>query len=194
VKTKLKRLIRAVSYTINAIFFEWPRGIDFSMRDKYSSRDVSLNGYARTSKKALINLFRKIIGSGKGAVVFDAFCLGANLSHGIEFNEKLHNIAVSNFKRLNCSSICKSINVDARNFYNYKDYDVFFLFNPFNDEVYFNVMSRIKVQIFNDPKIRYIVAYGKSNNSAIMLIEKIKKIEQGICPFRNTEFSIYQIN
>jgi 16S rRNA G966 N2-methylase RsmD len=198
----INRILRAINYSIRAILFEWPRGINFSMRDKYSSNDASLNGYARTSKNALINLYKFVninnknfldIGSGKGAVIFDTFSLGAKISHGIEFNQKLHKIAVSNFDKLKCNDSCVSINIDAREFKNYRDYDIFFLFNPFNEKVYWEVMSVISQQI-SDNKVRWIIAYGKSNESAIMSIKSIKLVERGVCPYRKTGFSIYKIN
>ena len=108
-------------------FFEWPRGIDFSMRDKNSNTELGLNGYARTSKSALRRIYDIIdiknknfldIGSGKGAVVYNTFQLGAKLSVGIEFNEKLHKIALSNFNNLHCTDTCFSIHCDAREFEN----------------------------------------------------------------------------
>lgn len=202
-KTTILRLIRAINYIASAVFFEYPRGIDFSMRDKYSNSNSQLNGYAKTSTNALKNLFKLVditnkkfldIGSGKGAVVYDSFKLGAKISHGIEYNHKLHNIAVLNFNRLRCNQTCISINCDARYFKNYINYDVFYLFNPFNEDIYLQVMSNIKDQIANDINTKWIIAYGKSNESAIMQIGKIKLIFTGICPYRNTTFSIYQVN
>lgn len=200
---EIKRYYRAINYFLKYILIELPRGVDFSMRDKYSSNDSSLNGYARTSTNSLKNLFSFVdireksfldIGSGKGAVVYDTFQLGANISHGLEYNKKLHDIAIENFKRLNCSEFCISYNVDARTFNSFNDYDVFFLFNPFNNEVYSEVIENIKSQIVNNLMKKWIIAYGKANENAILTIPNINLIAGGICPYRSTNFRIYQIN
>jgi hypothetical protein len=55
-KTRLLWLYRAVQYTFNSLFYELPRGIDFSMRDKNSNEEYGLNGYAMTSKSTLRNM------------------------------------------------------------------------------------------------------------------------------------------
>lgn len=200
---EIKRYYRAINYFLKFILIELPSGVDFSMRDKYSSKDSSLNGYARTSTNSLKNLFTFLdirgknfldIGSGKGAVVYDAFQLGANISHGLEYNKKLHDIAIKNFKRLNSSEYCISYNVDARSFNRFNDYEVFFLFNPFNSEVYSEVIENLKSQIVNNLMKKWIIAYGKANENAILTIPNIKLIAGGICPFRSTNFRIYQIN
>lgn len=198
------RIKRAFEYLFNFLFLEYPKGVDFSIRDKFSSsKDLSLNGYARTSKKALKNLYTFInvtnkkfldIGSGKGAVVYDTYCLGAALSHGLEYNIKLHRIALRNFERLDCIEHCNSINIDARNFAHFNNYDIYFLFNPFDDDVYRQVIEKLRKQIVNDLTTRWIIAYGKSNHTAILNIENIKLLKKGTCPYRRNNFSIYQIN
>lgn len=202
-KTKLLWFYRVVQYTFNSLLYELPRGIDFSMRDKYSNEEFGLNGYAMTSKSALRNMLSKVdinskkfidIGSGKGAVVYHAYKLGAKYSLGIEYSQKLHKIALKNFRILECSDFCLSVNIDARKYLDYSDYDVYFLFNPFDDDVYNEVMLTIKAQIQSDSRVRWIIAYGKSNKGAIMSLDNCNLVQQGICPYRNTAFYIYRIN
>ena len=106
----------------------------------------------------------------------------------------MHKIATKNFDRLNCKLTCKSFNIDARLFTDYKDYDVFFLFNPFNDDVYLEVMTVVRRQIEGDFKRRWLIAYGRSNEIAILSIENIKLLQSGVCPYRKNNFSLYQIN
>ena len=134
------------------------------------------------------------IGSGKGAVVYHGYKLGAKYSLGIEYSPKLHKIALKNFKILKCNDFCLSVNVDARKFSDYSDYDVYFLFNPFDDNIYNEVMMSIKTQIQSDSRVRWIIAYGKSNKGAIMSLDNCHLVQQGICPYRNTAFAIYRIN
>ena len=59
-KTKLLWFYRVVQYTFNSLLYELPRGIDFSMQDKYSNEEFGLNGYAMTSKSALRNMLSKV--------------------------------------------------------------------------------------------------------------------------------------
>lgn len=202
-KTKLLWVYRVVQYTMNALFFELPRGIDFSMRDKHTNKDFGLNGYAMTSMGALKNMLRKVdisskkfidIGSGKGAVVYHAYQLGAKYSVGIEYSQKLHKIAEKNYLNLKCSDSCSSVNLDARKFLEYKDFDIFYLFNPFDDNIYEEVMTSIKIQIHLDSRVRWIIACGKSNKGAILSIPNCNLVEQSICPYRNTPFAVYRIN
>jgi 16S rRNA G966 N2-methylase RsmD len=203
IKTRLLWFKRVVHYSLNALFFELPRGIDFSMRDKHSNKEYGLNGYAMTSREALRNMLSKVdirskkfidIGSGKGAVVYYAHQMGAQYSLGIEYSSKLHKIALNNFRILKCEDSCLSLNLDARKFSDYSEFDVYFLFNPFNDIVYNEVMISIKKQIRSDMRIRWIIAYGQSNKDAIMSLDNCHLVEQGICPYRNNNFAIYRIN
>jgi len=134
------------------------------------------------------------IGGGKGAVVYHAYKLGAKFALGIEYSQRLHEIALKNFRILNCYDSCTSLNIDAREFSDYGDYDVYFLFNPFDDYVYYEVMMIIKRQIKSVSRVRWIIAYGKSNKDAIMQLDNCHVFHQGTCPYRNTNYSIYRIN
>lgn len=201
--TRILWALRAINYSIKSLILEKPKGLNFSSRDKYINKEIGFNGYAMTSKRALRNMLSKLdvkakkivdIGSGKGAVVYNSFLLGAEYSVGIEFSPKLHKIAVKNFQILECSQFCSSINVDAREFLEWKEFDIFFLFNPFDDKVYSEVMITIKDQLKSDLKTRWIIAYGKSNENAILNIDNCKVFERGICPYRNTPFIIFRIN
>ncbi len=91
------------------------------------------------------------IGCGKGFVlnVFSFFRF-TKIS-GIEFNKKLCQYAKNNLRR-NHRKI-SVYNIDALNFPNYKDYDTFYLYNPFNDKIMSEVIDRI-VDSYNDnPRI-----------------------------------------
>ena len=71
---------------------------------------------------------------------------------------------------------------------------IFFHFNPFDENIYTDVMLKINDQLKGDNKVRWIIAYGKSNPSAIIKIENINIFSNGICPYRNTQYTIYKIN
>ena len=201
---EVKRILRAGEYLLRWLFLEYPRGLDFSLRVKFPSGNKdSMNGYARTSKSALENLIKNLsvedkkvldIGSGKGSVIADFYVLGFSESHGIEYNEMLHNIAQKNISVLRIDKFCKSYNLDARKFEYYARYDVYFLFNPFNENLYAEVMAVLRNQIRGSNLTRYIIAYGNANHKAIKSIENCALKEAGICPHRKTNYSIYKIN
>ena len=199
-----KRISRGLEYILTWLIYEYPRGLDFSLRVKYPlGNKSSFNGYARTSKRALRNLTRNLdianktildIGSGKGAVICDLYSLGFAKSHGIEFNEELHKIAEKNIGILGLNYFCRSINTDAVHFTGYERYDMYFLFNPFNSTIYENVMEAIRNQIAESNKTRILIAYGEASYEAISKIDNITCRESGICPYRLTKYRIYQIN
>ena len=85
-KAKLLWFYRGGQYAFNSLLYELPRGIGFSMLDKYSNEEFRLNGYAMASRGTLRNMLSKVdinskkfidIGSGTGAVVYHAYKLGA---------------------------------------------------------------------------------------------------------------------
>ena len=193
----MRRILRGINYFLNYFFVEAPRGLDFSMRDLSGIENESYNGYAMTSKKALKNLLSFIenkqelsfldIGSGKGAVVYFADSLGFKNSHGIEYNLRLHNIAKKNFKKLKKDSL-KSFNVNAEKFDLYNNYDVYFLFNPFDELIYKKVLNQILSQKTNE---KLIIFYGKFTLMNFIEESGAKLINSFICPYRKNTVKIY---
>ena len=193
----MRRVLRGINYFLKYFFCESPRGLDFSMRDLAGIENQSYNGYAMTSKKSLKNLLSFIenkeelnfldIGSGKGAVVYFADSLGFKNSHGVEYNLRLHNIAKKNFKVLKKDSL-KSFNVNAEKFDLYNNYDVYFLFNPFDELIYKKVLNQILSQKTNE---KLIIFYGKFTLMNFMEESGAKLINSFICPYRKTNVKIY---
>jgi 16S rRNA G966 N2-methylase RsmD len=176
--------------------------LDFSLRSKLNLID-GYHGYAMTSRSALANIdqFAPIkgrsfldIGSGKGAVVVNAIRIGAKSATGIEFNEKLHVIAEQNFRVLRLQDKAKSINTDALQFVDYNNYDYFFLFNPFDSEIYSEVISRMLDQASGSKGGRILVCYGDSNLEFLNSESRLKLTYSGICPFRLNQINIFAID
>jgi 16S rRNA G966 N2-methylase RsmD len=199
---RIKWLYRGVTFFLSWLILEKPRGLDFSLRSKFSLVD-GYNGYAMTSSSALANIdkFAPIkgrkfldIGSGKGAVVVNAIKLGAKFASGIEFNKKLHIVAERNFKVLKHQGKANSINIDALEFLNYSDYDYYFLFNPFESEIYSEVISRILGQTVGSKGERTLVCYGNSNLEFLNSQSRLKLTHSSICPFRMNEINIFTID
>ena len=198
------RLYRGVSYLLEYLFFELPRGLDLSLRRK--SMGITLpgsHGYALTSRAALKNILHGMdlrnrslldIGSGKGGVIIFAQQLGCIKTAGIEYEQSLHDIAVRNINKLKLSQACVSYNMDARMFLDYEAYDIFFMFNPFDDEIYAQVIERIKSQIqgCSSLKTRWLICYGGANIEAVINSGLFSLVREDFCPYRGNKFRIFK--
>jgi 16S rRNA G966 N2-methylase RsmD len=198
---KLKRVFRGIQHLFSWFFFEKPKGLDFSLRDLNHVKG-GYNGYAATSWKAIKNIDQVLtlknkafldIGSGKGFTVLNAYKLGARKSTGIEYNLHLHNIAQQNFTKLHLEKMISSVNEDALKFQEYAQYDVYFLFNPFEYHVYSKVIDRIFSQIDGTGKERHIICYGDANLECITVKPGAHLLYSGICPFRGNTINIFRI-
>ena len=134
------------------------------------------------------------IGSGKGGVICYAYELGVKSSTGLEYEKKLHLLAQKNIRRLNYQDKVFSHNIDARLFKNYGDFNIFFMFNPFDDDVYAEVMRNILLQNKSIESEKYVIAYGGANTEFLNNSERLKLYSESICPFRKNNIRIYRIN
>lgn len=82
------------------------------------------------------------IGCGKGLFLYYARKFNFNKIVGIEYSENLSNIAKNNFSLINDKRI-RVINIDARLFSYYEDYNYFFINNPFSAEIMDFVIDNI---------------------------------------------------
>jgi 16S rRNA G966 N2-methylase RsmD len=199
----IKDYIRAFEHLFNYLFLEKPRGLDFSMRDLSEIKDEQQHGYAMTSDKAVKHLANLVdfkdksfldIGSGKGRVPYQAFKLGAKTAEGVEFSQKLHKIALNNYEILRVSNVCKSNCVDATQFDRYSQFNIFFLFNPFEDDLYEAVIDRLMEQCMSDDIQRTIICYGGANLKAVAKYDYVSLLFEGICPHRGNRIVIYTFN
>jgi 16S rRNA G966 N2-methylase RsmD len=134
-RIKILRIYRGLSYLLNFLILELPRGLDISLRSKNNGITLLGNhGYASTSRSALKNMLDGIelknksfldIGSGKGGVIIYSHQLGCASSAGIEYEKSLHDIAVKNIAVLKLKLFCTSYNLDARKFKDYSNIDIF---------------------------------------------------------------------
>lgn len=203
IRGKTNRILRGIRYSLNYLFLEYPRGLDFSIRNKSRGNHLSgSHGYALTSRPALQNMLSAIpyagkafldIGSGKGGPVVFARQLGCSRSAGLEFEEHLNGVAQKNIAILGLEKVCSSIRVDAREFSNYSDYDIYFMFNPFDDDIYDAVVEAIVAQnrARSAGETKYLICYGGANISAVMRHECFKLLKQDICPYRLNSYRIF---
>lgn len=96
-----------------------------------------------------INKKNKIldIGCGKGYAIKFFKSLGYKTVHGLEISQQLTKIARNNFRKISINS--KIFNVDAKKFKFYRNYDIFYLYNPFPEKiaehVFFNIKKQFKI-------------------------------------------------
>ena len=84
--------------------------------------------------------------------------------------------------------------MDAREFYGYDAYDILFMFNPFDNDIYADVMKRIEVQIQNSKvsKTRLLICYGGANIDAVKKSGMFSLIREDRCPFRGNVFRVFK--
>jgi 16S rRNA G966 N2-methylase RsmD len=134
------------------------------------------------------------IGSGKGKVVYQALKLGAKHAEGLEVSEKLHSIASKNFKILGVQKNCISNFIDSRKFHRYDEFDIYFLFNPFEDDVYEEAIDALMAQAGEErlnSRNRHIICYGVANLASIEKYSYINKVYEGVCPHRGNSVVIF---
>lgn len=83
-------------------------------------------------------------GSGKGKVLIGAVRRGFEMSRGIEYTDRLHQVAERNLKKLGISDRAKSIQGDATEFFPSPKDRVIYFFNPFEGSVLDQTLQNIK--------------------------------------------------
>ncbi len=203
-KKSLKRSIRGGCFLARSIFWEKPRGLDFSLRQK--SKGISMkgnHGYALTQKKAFSNIMSRLdinnddsfidIGCGKGGVLYYASKYPFRRVAGVEIEDELYEIAVRNFQKLNMPNI-EVFHDNAITFDKYSEFNVFFLFNPFDPDIYQQVID----SIFNtlnktrqDSRV-YLICYGATITEYIKDKNEMQLIDTYTDSVRETEVNIWK--
>ena len=192
--------LRYMQYLYNYFFLEKPKGLDFSLRDLSCISNSQQHGYAMTSDKAIHDIALKInfsdksfldIGSGKGRVPYLALKLGAKHAEGVEQSQKLHSIASKNYEILGVQKNCISNCIDATKFNRYDEFDIFFLFNPFENDLYEKVINILMAQVVLNSRKRHIICYGAANLASIEKYSYVNKVYEGVCPHRGNAVTIF---
>lgn len=132
-------------------------GLDFSMPDRMYDRGRGDGAmYLASSEAMLENLFSCVdmdkphgfldVGCGKGYVLWRARMWGFSKVGGVEYDEKLFGICQKNLRRLKLEARVTTVCCDACRFDGFGDYDVFYFFNPFGEEIMDQVIRRILEQ------------------------------------------------
>lgn len=164
----VNRLRRYLVFLGEYLFMERPRGLDFTMRDTrlYQQSAGKYHGYSKTDEKHLQEIFRTLdfsrcrklldVGCGKGVVLKEAAKFHFERIAGIELQEELVKTAGKNFRILGLERRISCMQADALDFDGYGEFDVFFFFNPFSEEVFGRVIDRILESRKSDGPLTFI--------------------------------------
>lgn len=136
------------------ILWERLKGVDFTTPDRMEDRhrhDGAM--YYATPPKTIQALLRQArgqaiidIGCGKGMVLWQASKRTPAFSKvsGVEYDQRLVDICRRNMEKLGLAAevTCS----DAAAFQGYWDYDVFYFFNPFTEDIFTKVVNAIVAQ------------------------------------------------
>lgn len=131
------------------------RGLDFSMVyvGELQRNTREFHGYSMTDAGAMKEMLRSLpldrgssafidIGCGKGMCMKCAVESGFGKVSGLDLDSHLLEIAKRNMEKLHMDASC--IYGNAVEFQDYKDYDVFYFYNPFGASVFQQVIEKIK--------------------------------------------------
>ena len=175
------RAKRYLRFLYQYLFLERPRGLDFTMRDAalYKKSYGLYHGYSKTEEEHLHLIFENLsyeterrlldIGCGKGVVLKEAVNYPFAKVAGIELETELLHTAKKNIRILGLEDKIDCIHADAVSFNEYKDYNVFFLFNPFSEQVLSKVVKRISD---GRPEKEYPVTFIYHNPRFLHIFEK----------------------
>ena len=164
----INRFQRYLIFLGEYLFLERPRGLDFTMRDTglYQKSAGKYHGYSKTDEGHLREIFTSLdfsrcrrlldVGCGKGVVPKEAAKFPFEKIAGIELQEELVKIAEKNFRILGLEKRVFCMQADAVYFDGYGEYDVFFFFNPFSEEVFEKVIDRILESRRKDGPLTFI--------------------------------------
>lgn len=152
---RIKRWKRYLRFLLQVILLEKPRGLDFTLQDQklFQKSGGKYHGYSKTDERHLRDIFQKLdfskglklldVGCGKGVVLREAAKFPFERIAGIEISSELVRIARKNFGILGLEDRVECLEADAIEFGCYGDYNVFFFFNPFSEEILGKVLDRI---------------------------------------------------
>ncbi|MBO4235291.1 MAG: methyltransferase [Firmicutes bacterium] len=184
---------------------EKARGLDFSMvkvTDLHFSKKnkSSYYGYCMTDEEVVKEILGKIhidrskanfmdIGCGKGMCLKVAEEMGFAKVSGLELDHSIAEIGRRNMNKLKLKA--EIIEDNAIEFSNYKDYDVFYFYNPFGRSIFQKVIEKIVQSIEEKPR-EVFVAYLLPMQHDLWEAAGFKKIDEGHDNIRDLDYHIYK--
>jgi precorrin-6B methylase 2 len=134
--------------------------------NEYSTHSPSCHMLYDVLKKLNINNNDKIIdiGSGKGFALLIMNLFPFKKIYGIEINENDNNICKNNLEQLKINRI-ELKNDSIENFNNYNEFNYFYFYNPFSDELFENTIKNIKLK-------DTIIIFKNIHSSKILILKK----------------------
>jgi len=126
--------------------------------DRYNyllNNNISLDNFSSHSPSCLnlYNVFDSLnitdndsildIGSGKGFALFIFTLFKFKKIGGVEINKIDYDICKENINKLGLTDKISIINSDILEFNNFDDYNYFYFFNPFNEEIFSKIIETI---------------------------------------------------
>lgn len=200
----LIRIRRYLLFSFNYIFQERLHGLDFTLRSRKLLRqtDGELHGYSITPSGHLQEIFtfyRSMkpsggsfldIGCGKGFVLWKASSYSFDRICGIDIDDRLIAIAERNIRRLGLTHtqvLCE----DARLYAFYEDFDCFFFSNPFDMEVFREVIDQIVLSLKTNPRRITIIYYHPTCSSYLEGLGIFHKVQVLYDEIRDYQTFIY---
>ena len=151
-------------------FWDILHGTDFSYIDKSVETNTNYPYYA-TPWASIHNLRQYIknnlddgknhkvidLGCGKGYMLYTFSKHSFDKVSGLEYSRHLKQIAIRNLKKLHMPTLPDIYRGDASLFREYSKYDVFYLYNPFDENTLKNVIRRIMDTLYNHPRTLYLI-------------------------------------
>lgn len=135
------------------------KGVDYAMISNVEVEIPEYGNYTMSPNKVMKKVFSEIddasetgfidIGCGKGYVVKKAAKKGFKIFGGVEYNEKLYDVCISNLKKEKVSTE-NVILGDAQTFEHYDKFDYFYFNNPFGAPILRETVKKIKEAHAND--------------------------------------------
>ncbi len=171
-------------YKISEIWHERKLGISSGgyVRRAELGLDASGNEYAPSPYSILFKVFNDLkikpeeevfldYGSGMGRALVVAALYPFDKVVGVEFSDALNIIARNNIQQARRNLKCKNVVVitaDAMNYLPSEEVTVFFLFNPFDNEILENVLAKIKASLVAKPReVKIIYQRGNGHDAAL---------------------------
>jgi len=190
-RTMLEKFTLDALWRKISIFIDIARGLDFLScvaADDIGFDPMKVHHYAPSGDRYLSKVLRKIkinkndsildIGCGKGSAMRAMLGFPFSRVHGIEISDILGSVAVNNFNKLKAFR-AKIFVSDAVEFREYQNYNFFYFYNPFPDEIMVKVIDNI-VNISRDSKEERIIIY---NNPVCHNIIKDTGVFFKLCEF-----------
>lgn len=194
------RVIRAQAYRSRQRAFDRRFGVDtagvLSARDMDVPEEKRRSGtaYMATPRATFVRMLRSVtlahqeftfldIGSGKGAVLLYASDLPFRKIVGVEYSAKLNEIAQANIRRYsNPKMRCRDLTTLCVDAVDYPIPDgplIFYLHNPFSEDVMVRVMANIESSIRKSPREVIVMSYNPVVEDILDQVDWLVRIRTG---------------